>query len=221
MVAALTCPRCAGGLKGIRTRSVELSGCEGCGGVWLDNAAARRVIDALCDDTVGRVDALARVAQRPTDRAQSIACPSCAGPLARWSVPEANVDVDWCERHGTWFDRDELATVARTYAARRAYGGSGSGKGKYLAAGVAAGAVAGGAVGAAVLANDPSIQERARQAVDGIDAETVVDAGSTALEFVDPGDVADGAGVVIEGAGAVLENAGDLFGALGDILGGL
>jgi Zn-finger nucleic acid-binding protein len=216
-MATLACPRCGAGLKGVRTRSVELSGCEACGGVWLDNAAARRVIDVLCDDTVGRAEAIARFAQRPTDRAARIACPACSQPLTRWSVPEANVDVDWCEQHGTWFDRDELATVARTYAAQRAYGRPTS-NAKHTVAGVAAVA---GAVGAASLANDPALQERARQVADGIDAETVIDVGATALEVVDPGDVVDGAGVVVEGAGVVLENAGDLFGALGDILGGL
>ncbi len=118
--------------------------------------------------------------------------------------------MDWCRQHGTWFDRDELAGVARAYAARRAYGG-----GAALAVGAAGAAVAGGAaVGAAMVASDPSLTERARQAAADVDPELVADVGLTALEFVDPGDVIDGAGVAAEGAGA-------LFGVLGDILSGL
>lgn len=204
-MTAIACPRCGTGLSSVKTQSVTLLGCSGCGGIWLDNHAAQRVIDALCGDTVNRADAISRFAQRATDRAAAINCPSCAKPLARWSVPEANVDVDWCEQHGTWFDKDELATVSRTYAAKRAYGGR---------AAVAAGAVGAGAVAAgAVIASDPSMRERAQNAINE-NSELVLEGGGAALELVDAGDVADGAGVVAEGAGEALGFLGDILGAI-------
>jgi Zn-finger nucleic acid-binding protein len=209
-MTAIACPRCGTGLSSVQSRSATLLGCSGCGGIWLDNHAARRVVDALCSDTVDRADAISRFAQRATDRAAALSCPSCAKPLARWTVPEANVDVDWCEHHGTWFDKDELATVSRTYAARRAYGGG---------AAVAAGAVAAGAVGAgavaagAVIASDPSMRERAQNAINE-NSELVLEGGGAALELVDVADVADGAGVVAEGAGEALGFLGDILGAI-------
>jgi Zn-finger nucleic acid-binding protein len=202
MSIGIVCPRCGTPLASVQTRSALLSGCQACGGVWLDNGSTQRVIDALCGDTVGRADALSRFAQRPTDRERQIACPVCTQALARWTVPEANIDVDFCRDHGTWFDRDELGAVARSYAARRAYGG-----------GAAAGVAVAGAGAVAMAAQDPGLQERARQAVQGIDAETVIDVGTTALEFVDPVDV-------VEGAGVAAEFAGGLFGVLGGILDG-
>ena len=179
-----------------------MQGCQQCGGVWLDNASSKRVIDSLCDDTVDKAEAVSRFSQRPADRAATASCPGCQKPLTRWTVPEANVDVDWCDQHGTWFDRDELATVARTYAAKRAYGRSAA----IAATGLGAGAVA-------LAASDPGVQERVQRTVDAHGADAV-ELGAEALSYVDPGDVVDGAGVVAEGAGAT-------FGVLGDILSGL
>jgi Zn-finger nucleic acid-binding protein len=177
-------------------------GCAQCGGIWLDNASSQRVIDALCGDTLAKADALSRFAARQADRSAPIACPSCAAPLRRWTVAEANVELDYCESHGAWFDRDELAIIARTHAARRAYGGPRA---------VVAGGVAAGAVAASALAADPSLQDRGRRAVEGMDGETALDAGATALDFVDPGDV-------VEGASVAAEVASGFFGVLGEIL---
>jgi Zn-finger nucleic acid-binding protein len=184
-------------------------GCGGCGGIWLDNGSTRRVIDALCNDTVNQADALSRFAQRPTDRAAPMSCPACAKPLARWTVPEANIDVDWCEQHGTWFDKDELATVSRTYAARRAYGG-----GAAVGGAVAAGAVvAGGVAAGGVMAADPALRERASSAINE-NSELVLEAGGAALDMVDAADVVEGAGVVAEGAGSALGVLGDILGCI-------
>lgn len=216
MTTGLVCPRCAAPLRPLRSRSIEMLGCHQCGGVWLDNASSKRVIDTLCDDTIDKSESLARFAQRPPDRAQDIACPSCRNPLQRWTVPEANVDVDWCGEHGTWFDKDELAVVARTYAARRAYGGGARVAGAAVAGAAVAGAVAAGAV----VASDPSIADRAQRAVE-THGEAALDVGLTALDYVDPADVVEGVGIAAEAAGVAAEAAGGLFGVLGEILGGL
>jgi Zn-finger nucleic acid-binding protein len=204
---AANCPRCGTAMISARSHSAQMFGCAGCGGIWLDNACSRRVIESLCGDTLNKASSLAQFAQRSADRAARIACPSCTAPLERWTVAEANVEIDFCAAHGTWFDRDELATVARAHAARRAYGGG-------AAAGVAAGAFAAGAVAATALAADPSLQQRARRAVENIDADLVFEAGETALEFVDPADVVAGAAVAAEAAGG-------LFGVIGGILSNL
>jgi Zn-finger nucleic acid-binding protein len=203
MTSAPGCPRCGTRLFSARSHNAEMLGCADCGGIWLDNASSRRVIDVLCADTLDKAEALSRFAARHADRSAPIACPSCRVPMQRWTVAEANVEVDYCATHGAWFDRNELAIIARTHAARRAYGGGQTARGAALAAG--------GVVAASALAADPSLQARARQAVENVDGETVLDIGVTALEYVDPVDV-------VEGAGVVAEAAGGLFGVIADIL---
>src|SRR6476469_9495567 len=40
----LRCPHCKKRLVGVRAEDVELHGCGGCGGIWIDNASSQRVV---------------------------------------------------------------------------------------------------------------------------------------------------------------------------------
>jgi Zn-finger nucleic acid-binding protein len=45
----------------------------------------------------------------PHTRKEQLACPSCGKPMGTWKLRK--VELDKCEPHGIWFDRDELEDV--------------------------------------------------------------------------------------------------------------
>jgi hypothetical protein len=51
-------------------------------------------------------------AQYRAPTAPPLACPACAEPMLRTRVARAEVELDTCARHGTWYDRDEMGRVA-------------------------------------------------------------------------------------------------------------
>jgi Zn-finger nucleic acid-binding protein len=217
--AVVACPRCRVGLHVGTTRSGPIYGCGRCGGVWLDHAMSRRLTQALDSDTLALADAAALHARTPLENpAAAIGCPRCGATLARHQVANARVEVDFCSTHGTWFDRDELQKVARTFAASRAYGGPGG-----TAAALAGGAVLGTTVGAAGLGaaygqSPDAVEQRMQQAEQG--SETAAEVGGEALdaglEILGSGfDVAEGASGALELAGSALEILGGIFEGLG------
>jgi Zn-finger nucleic acid-binding protein len=93
--------------------TLPIEGCEACGGVWLGPDAAVHVLRGLGDaieQEIARASAgvAARAAVRPSD-AGTRACPTCAQTMGRLEV--ARTVVDSCPAHGTWFDRQEIASV--------------------------------------------------------------------------------------------------------------
>lgn len=203
------CPRCNGVLWGRALPAGTGHACGTCGGVWLDNAAAARMTEVLCSDTLAHADAGARLAQHAPDTRGALACPSCGATLERTTVGQTRVEIDFCRAHGTWFDRDELGRVAQSYATARAYGRHGSGA-LVGGAAVAGAAVAGTAVaGAAVLASQQNEAQRFAQDVDAEDvAEIAIEGGSAAFDVGSAvGDAVD----VGEVAGGVFEVLGGIF----------
>lgn len=207
------CPRCGGVLWGRALPAGHGHACGNCGGVWLDNAAGKRVSELLCSETLGHAEAGARTARSAVDTSAAVKCMTCGKTLERITIGPAKVDVDYCSEHGTWFDKDELARVAQSYATARAYGRHGSG------AVVAGAAVAGAAMagGALYASQHQSTLERAGQS---IDAETVADvaieggglafdAGAAIGDAVDAGEVAGGAAEAVFGIlGGIFEGLG-------------
>jgi len=98
-------------------RETRLDGCGSCGGIWVDNDGSRRIVQSL-DTAVANLALRAseHATARPDTSRAGLPCPSCAQPLRRVRISRAEVDVDICDAHGTWFDRDELTSVAGTYA---------------------------------------------------------------------------------------------------------
>ncbi|MBK8995740.1 MAG: zf-TFIIB domain-containing protein [Myxococcales bacterium] len=213
------CPRCRGVLWGRALPAGAGHACGNCGGVWLDHAAATRMTQVLCSETLGHANAGARTAQ-PVDTRAGIACPACGSALERTTVGQTGVEIDYCSAHGTWFDRDELGRVAQAYATARAYGRHGSGA-LVGGAAVAGAAVAGGAVaGAALVASQQNEVQRYAQSLDAADvAEVAIEGGSAAFEVGaavgDAADVAEVAGGAAEVAGGVFEILGGIFEGLG------
>src|SRR4051812_18003244 len=113
----MNCPRCNVELDSHQATRVLLHGCPTCGGVWLDGEASRRVVEAIDPTVVGAADEESRRArQLQVDVSRAAPCPVCAQPLRRMPIEQAQVDVDACEQHGVWFDRDELQRVIRAVA---------------------------------------------------------------------------------------------------------
>lgn len=105
-------------------------GCQTCGGVWLDNvgsmqaasgeigelprwtaAALAEQVKPAKKEHPGARDAYRQPAARAKDARLLGACPACAKPLQRVYVAAADVTLDVCASHGTWFDAHELTRV--------------------------------------------------------------------------------------------------------------
>jgi Zn-finger nucleic acid-binding protein len=119
---SLHCTRCATALMQVTSNGIVLSGCRGCGGLWLDNAAVERLMKVRDEDLERQAARMVGIfAGLPADvRHAAIACPLCASPLRRVEVPDTIHSVDVCDAHGTWFDHGELPMFISVFATRRA-----------------------------------------------------------------------------------------------------
>lgn len=105
----LRCPHCRRRLVAVVAKGVELNGCGGCGGIWIDNASARRVLaspEAIFTDLARRAGENAKHAGI---RAPHPSCPACTAVLDRAFT--RGIELDVCPEHGTWFDPFELGTL--------------------------------------------------------------------------------------------------------------
>ncbi len=106
------CPHCQKRLAAVRVLDVELAGCGGCGGIWIDNEGARRVLASpheVFGDLATRA-AKNRATQAPP-RSATPRCPTCQVGLDR--VKAHGLELDVCADHGTWFDAWELSRLVR------------------------------------------------------------------------------------------------------------
>lgn len=109
----LRCPDCKKRLVTAKVDDVELSGCAGCGGIWMENASARRVVlkpqRAIAElaTRAGRNASAARQARvwDGVPRPRRL-CPGCDGGMDETRYGALKLDV--CHEHGTWFDPYEL-----------------------------------------------------------------------------------------------------------------
>jgi Zn-finger nucleic acid-binding protein len=108
------CPRCRVEMESVLIGKTHLEECPHCEGVWADADAVRQI----CQDQ----EQQAAVLGMPTSQtAQSVGieehihyipCPVCKELMNRVNFAHcSNVIVNVCNRHGTWFDKDELQRV--------------------------------------------------------------------------------------------------------------
>ncbi|MCC6215868.1 MAG: zf-TFIIB domain-containing protein [Polyangiaceae bacterium] len=240
---SFACPRCGVGLLVGQVAGATLHGCGRCGGIFVDTAVAHRIANAGDPAALALADQAARAATSAVDVRAPVACPACQAPCGRELVACAGVEVDACPAHGTWFDRGELQAIAASLAQWRAAGAGAprpagapvAAPGRapaglprapaYGAGAVAVGAAAGvalaGGAAVALAANDPTLVERARRAVDAHGA-AAADGLDVAADVVDVGDAAvAGAELVAGGAEVAAEVGFSLFGVIGELLGAL
>lgn len=156
----MTCPRCAQPLTTHKTATATLQGCLTCGGVFLDRDSRARVVAARCDDTARASELAASHARWSPDLRARCPCPICRAPMQVVQVA-GGIDLDVCDTHGAWFDRDELRRFIAALRSPRS-------QKKRKAAAVAATAAV------AVVATDDSKVETALE---------VADAGFSVLEI--------------------------------------
>lgn len=116
----LTCPHCGCTLVAGRAVSAAVFGCASCGGVWLDAAASQQVVTAIDPSFVSLADAASLMATMPFPPHEARPrCPVCRKDMQGVRVDGAALSLDTCNLHGTWFDRGELQSVVRAFAATR------------------------------------------------------------------------------------------------------
>jgi len=109
------CPECWLELQGSDAWTVKVWGCASCGGVWLDNAASRALVERPEPRLVELTRGAAVHAPRRTARVRDPRpCPVCQSDMVVTPVWAATVHADVCTDHGTWLDASELQLVART-----------------------------------------------------------------------------------------------------------
>ncbi len=97
-----------------------MHGCMRCGALWLDFVSTGKVMSCMHAGALEAADRATRGAQLAVDTtASDLPCPVCHRPMKRMHVGGTTVEVDRCDDHGTFFDRDELRQAAEQVAARR------------------------------------------------------------------------------------------------------
>jgi Zn-finger nucleic acid-binding protein len=111
------CPRCNHiGLTPRDERGVLFQACIECGGVWLDLASLRNLLVAPAPEIVALARTVDDNARSTWDVTPALSCPVCGAPLLRRHQASAGIRLDACDRHGTWFDRTELARFTNVIA---------------------------------------------------------------------------------------------------------
>ena len=144
------CPVCTTPMRAIgkqfevkEDEAYEVGVCPRCEGVWLDKQATRAAVEgrliaiespestesestesaesAESDESIlfsAPIESGGTVDYR-TAAFQSL-CPDCRKPLESFVLPRTDVELDSCPEHGTWFDKDELESVAEQLERERA-----------------------------------------------------------------------------------------------------
>jgi Zn-finger nucleic acid-binding protein len=101
------CPRCRAEL----TDAVVGLACASCRGIWIKPASVQEMVTRM------QLPPEPIELRFATDgNRESLRCPTCGDGMkqvALYSVP-----IDVCDRHGIWFDAEELATVLLRAAPR-------------------------------------------------------------------------------------------------------
>lgn len=115
-IRELRCPHCRKRLVTVDVKGVALSGCPGCGGIWIDNASARQVL-AAPERVYGELAERAAANARNAARAASPICAECPATLDR--TVAQGIELDVCPEHGTWFDAHELTQLTAALRGER------------------------------------------------------------------------------------------------------
>jgi Zn-finger nucleic acid-binding protein len=114
----LRCPQCSRRLAKVQVKDVELNGCGACGGIWVDNQSAKKMMSApeeVYDDLARRC---AVGAKNRAKRTAEPKCAACSVPLDPVVNRQLKLELDICAEHGTWFDAFELSTLIRGLLAK-------------------------------------------------------------------------------------------------------
>jgi len=105
----LRCPHCRKRLVQVVADAVELNGCGGCGGIWIDNDSARLVLSKPLEVFSDLARRAGENARNRGVREAHPSCPECTAVLDR--AVSRGIELDVCPDHGTWFDAFELVCL--------------------------------------------------------------------------------------------------------------
>lgn len=105
----LHCPRCGTALDEIRTPvGHRFMQCQQCAGQWVELMILREMFHKL---KPGRPAPSLFIRQ---DGEPQLLCPSCSVPMHKRVI--ASLAIDQCDKHGVWFDGNELENTLYAYA---------------------------------------------------------------------------------------------------------
>ena len=115
------CPACDRQLSPRIVGEVPLHECGGCNGIWVPEDGFDLLVNKAIDAArtrpsrgIGLVEPSARVSRGWRREVVYRKCPECGGTMQRKNFARrSGVIVDWCGKHGTWLDADELEEIAR------------------------------------------------------------------------------------------------------------
>lgn len=112
---SLTCPCCKGTLAECRTETMAFVECTSCAGVWLDASIFRKIIEEARARGRGAIEfreaAPVAVDLKPETAPLYRPCPVCRDIMPRRNYGKSGIIIDWCGRHGYWFDANELSRI--------------------------------------------------------------------------------------------------------------
>lgn len=106
------CPACSSLLYRRTVEGVEVDGCPGCGGVWLDDGELKRI--AAVPQSLRALDRIFVPGAQTTAAQRTGKCPRCEGPLNPIEYEQfRGVRLDKCKAcGGVWLDHGEAGAVA-------------------------------------------------------------------------------------------------------------
>jgi Zn-finger nucleic acid-binding protein len=108
------CPRCKIDLQAIKVGKTNLRECPKCEGLWVDMVSFQEICSDQEDQAA--VMGMPMSIQNPDSNAiepvRYRPCPVCKELMNRVNFAHcSHVIVDVCQKHGTWFDKDELRRI--------------------------------------------------------------------------------------------------------------
>jgi Zn-finger nucleic acid-binding protein len=95
----VSCPRC--GVALIDAGSARA--CNECHGLWLEQVVLHHMVEQMQTPPAPISLTFAKHERTP------LSCPECSDAMTTLKLQD--VEIDRCEKHGLWFDRDELQIV--------------------------------------------------------------------------------------------------------------
>ena len=105
------CLRCGAQMHAAQADGVSFRGCGNCGGIWLDNASATRLLNSLPAEAVELAQRAAEATTGTADTTAELDCPVCDRRMQHHHPDDATIRLDICATHGTWFDGGELTQI--------------------------------------------------------------------------------------------------------------
>lgn len=111
------CPNCKVDLQAIKVGKTNLRECPKCEGLWVDMISFQEI----CSDQEDQAAVIGMPMSIPDLNSESknaipmvryLPCPVCRQLMNRVNFAHcSHVVVDVCQKHGTWFDKDELRQI--------------------------------------------------------------------------------------------------------------